>query len=974
MRNESCRAAMRRSTLWGGRATGLIVVALLMVGAVGPTNGSALVYGHPPPFQVLETENGGLVIEWAPSSIKTSMQGDGRVAITVPGYSRAGGPGAPLLPVSAHLVAVPPGADPQFRVLAVDQTWRTLPAPVEVAPWPEEVRMNPGSATALAGDSGPDRDEVVVLEELGKVRGVRLARLTFCPAIPDDGSLLVTRRLRVALSWDPVVRSTQRTSDPLLDHVRGLVLNPGDALVDARSAQRAPIGAASAPVGTPAASAMALLEVSEPGVYRVDHDDLDGLGFAAVDPGTIGLLRGGDEVAYQWLGDSDQQFETGESLIFYAEPRFSRWTEVDVYRLEADTALGLRMPARGADPSGLVDGVVHVDQLVERNEVYTPDCFCGPVPAGRDGDRWAWEALTRPDQSSATFSYDLEAADLAEPAELTLWFIGQTFDDVDPDHRVHVTLNGEDLGQVEWDGRAVHKAVLFIPAGALQASDNTLGLELPGIPGLEEESCWLDAFSIRHARSSAETGAGVVFEGEGERRAYTVGLVDASGLRAYDVTDPLRPERLTGVQTSGDLAELGDPPGGGPRRYVLAGAGALRVPDRIRAENGVWTFNHGGEPAGADLLIITHPGFESALEPLVALRETQGLSVAVANVMGVYDAWGDGRLHPDAIDAFVQHTYDNWTPRPSYVLLVGDGSYDPRQYLPGSSETFIPPYLADVDPWAGEAAADNRYVCVDGGDTLPDMLIGRLPVKTLQGAEAVVNKTVAYEARAGLGRWNRHVVLTADDADAAGDFPALADSQVGDRVPSSYRLTRYYCTEGAEHVSDCPAARAQQIHDDLVDTWNEGAFLMGFVGHASWQQWAVPRYFHLDDLPSLRNQAQAPVVVGMTCFTSAFQRPEPTLDESLVTLAEGGAVATWGGTGLGLTAGHSLLSEGFFDAILVDEVETVGEAEMAGKLHLAATGPCEELLDTFLVLGDPALVLNRARPREIFLPLVLRHV
>jgi hypothetical protein len=631
------------------------------------------------------------------------------------------------------------------------------------------------------------------------------------------------------------------------------------------------------------------------------------------------------------------------------------------------------MATRSADPSGLPNGTPHVEQLVEENEIYMPDSLRGHLPPGRDGDRWAWKKMERPGQNTTSVSFDLQAPNLSHAAQITLWFNGYTLGVPDPDHRVRVTLNGQYLGQVEWDGAVAHEATLSVPAGVLQTSDNTLNLSLPGVSGVSQEGCWLDAFSVRHAHSSAQPGLGLIFEGEVAQRAYAVDLADASGLRAYDVTDPLRPQRLTGVQTSGNTVKLGDPAGGGPRRYALAGSGGLRVPDHIRGREDIWTFNPAGEPTGADMLIITHPRFEGALDPLAALRETQGLSVAVADVLGVYDVWGDGRLDPQAIRAFINDAYDRWDPRPTYVLLVGDGSYDPRQYQLSSPETFIPPYLADVDSWAGEAAADNRYVCVDGEDALPDMLIGRLPVKTLQEAQAVVNKTVAYEAEPGLGRWNRHIVLTADDADPGGDFPAMADSHAGDRVPPSYRLTRYYCTEGSPLASDCSAARAQEIHDSLIGTWNRGALLVGFVGHASWQQWAAPRYFHLDDLPSLHNQAQAPVVVGMTCFTSAFQRPEPTLDESLVTLSDGGAVATWGGTGLGLTAAHGTLSEGFFDAVLVDEVETVGEAELAGKLHLAATGPGLELLDTFVVLGDAALVLNRATAREIFLPLVVRR-
>jgi hypothetical protein len=909
------------------------------------------------------------------------------VAVTVPGYSRAGAAGEPLLPLSPHLVALPPGAVVRVRVLRLDQTRQALSAPLERVPWPEEAPVDPDAMVEGAQSSEPAPQEAVVFEELGSLRGVRLARLVFYPAILDDGALLVTQRLRVSLSWDAPVRPAQGGSDALLDQLRGAVLNPADVLPaprpvsqDATALPEAAAGAVADDgadatadaVGVAAATATALLELSEPGIYQVGYEDLNGLGFAAANPNALRLLRGGQEVAYQWLGDSDLDFEATESLIFYAEPRFSRWTAVDVYRLEVDTVLGKRMTARSADPSGLPDGTAYVEQLFEENETYMPDSLRGHLPTGRDGDRWVWRQLVRPGDDSTSVSFDLTAVKTTAAAEVTLWFNGYTFDAPDPDHRVRVTVNGQLLGTVQWEGATAHEVTLSIPAGVLQ-TNNTLSLRLPGISGVSQEGCWLDAFSVRYARSSAEIGTGLIFEGAVVRQAYSVGLGDALGLRAYDVTDPLQPQLLTDVQTSGNTVEIGDPTGGRPRRYAIAGASGLRAPDRIRGKDDVWRFNLGGEPDGADMLVITHPDFESALDPLVAQRQAQGLSVAVANVLGIYDVWGDGRHDPQAIRAFIADAYDSWDPQPTYVLLVGDGSFDPRQYLPGSPETFIPPYLADVDPWAGEAAADNRYVCVDGGDALPDMLLGRLPVETLQEAEAMVSKGAAYEVEPGLRRWNRRVVLAADDADGGGDFPALADSHAGDRVPGSYRLTRYYCTEGSPLVSDCPPARAQQIHDSLLGAWNNGALLIGFVGHASWQQWAVPVYLHLDDLPSFDNQARAPVVVGMTCFTSAFQRPEPTLDEGLVTRAQGGAVATWGGTGLGLTTGHGLLSEGFFDAVLVDEVATVGEAELAGKLYLAPAPYSQELLDTFVVLGDPALMLNReAAPAEVFLPLMAR--
>jgi hypothetical protein len=118
------------------------------------------------------------------------------------------------------------------------------------------------------------------------------------------------------------------------------------------------------------------------------------------------------------------------------------------------------------------------------------------------------------------------------------------------------------------------------------------------------------------------------------------------------------------------------------------------------------------------------------------------------------------------------------------------------------------------------------------------------------------------------------------------------------------------------------------------------------------------------------------VVVEMTCYSSAFQRPGETLDEALVVHDQGGAVATWGSTGLGLVAHQTPLSQGFFKAVFVDEVETLGEAAMAGKLKLLAEPGFEgqtELIDTFTLLGDPAAAFYRdAEINRMRLPVVIR--
>jgi hypothetical protein len=100
------------------------------------------------------------------------------------------------------------------------------------------------------------------------------------------------------------------------------------------------------------------------------------------------------------------------------------------------------------------------------------------------------------------------------------------------------------------------------------------------------------------------------------------------------------------------------------------------------------------------------------------------------------------------------------------------------------------------------------------------------------------------------------------------------------------------------------------------------------------------------------------VVLEMTCFTGFFHHPEyPTLDESLVRQANGGAIAAWAGTGLGVGTGHAKLQQGFYQAVMQQGQTILGAAALAGKMELFAAGYHQDLLDTYTLLGDPALRL-----------------
>ncbi|MCJ7551618.1 MAG: C25 family cysteine peptidase [Anaerolineae bacterium] len=975
-------------TLLRGGCRALVALGTALSGIVsGAGNPAPLT---PAPRPAVSTTATGLLVEWRVPEAQLVARADGSIALQVPGATQSARAGAPVLPFFSVLVAVPPGALPTLHAVLLEETERPLPGPLALAPFPEGVRRDAAGhivggefAPALVGTpASSDVGDPVVLEPVGVVRGVSLARLVFYPARPIGGypqtRLRVATHVRVTLTFaeqpgdlpakaSPDAASLDAASlDPLLAALSAAVINPTRVQPATAAIQTPPADSASVTQSSDAGASW-MIEVSAPGLTALTYAALAESGYpvGTVDPNTLRLMREGQDVAAEWYGNGNASFEPGERLLFYAAPRFSRWTTSDVYLLRHDGVTpGLRMQSQSAAPAGHPLGSTWVEATAEANQLYTADCFCGTLPPGRDGDRWTWDDLKRPGHATDAYTLALSTVDATQPATLTLWLIGYTdLPAITPDHRVAATLNTMFLGTMEWNGRQAITATLPIPPGLLRPT-NTLTLTLPGLPGVDIEGTWLDAFAIRYARGNAPMGDTVSFTGQPTPHAYRLTLSATVGLRAYDVTNPDRPLRLTGVLTDGYTASLSDPLVGGSHHYALMTDSGMLFPVTVRP---VQTLQTTGGFAGADYVIIAPTDFVPALDDLVALRRAQGLTVAVAAVQAIYDTYGDGRPAPAAIRAYLADAYAAWTPRPTYVLLVGAGSFDPRRYRDTSPPSWVPPYLADVDPWAGETAADNRYVTVDGVDNLPDMLIGRLPVQTLTETQTVVDKIVQYETYPFPGGWNETVTFVADDADEAGDFAAASEVMAATYVTAPFTVQRAYFTP--------PATTITSTRQAVLNALNAGALIVQYTGHSSWQQWAAERFLHLDDMSALRNDRRWPIVIEMTCFTGAFQRPEPTLDAGLLTLNSGGVVAAWGATGLGVSTGHSSLADGFFRAVFSDTVSTVGQATLAGKLSLVAAGQNYDLLDTFTLLGDPALRPNRTIipwASRTYLPIVMR--
>ena len=491
------------------------------------------------------------------------------------------------------------------------------------------------------------------------------------------------------------------------------------------------------------------------GVYTVPAAALRtaGLDLAKVPSETLSLTRDGRPVAFEVVGQGKNR-----ALRFYGQaPAASAYTGRSVYWL---TAAGATEPAaiavRTAAPSGAVTPTTVVSATVRAEEQKHYD---GMAAAGED--RWLWQSVFAP----AEIQVPVRAPHAAVgEATLRVRLVANSSAPVDPDHHLILSVNGARIADEKWDGAGPHVITATVPSGIVRPGENTVTLKAPGDTGAPADSAVLDWVELTYPRELALDEGELTFGGQAE--AYDL-AAPAEFAALWDITDPAAPVALSDYERQGGRVRFASD--GAPRRFLAATTAGLRQPAAIVpvVDGGLKAW-----PGGADLIIVTVPQFREALQPLVAVRQKQGLRVAVVDVEQIYDTFSDGEPGPEAIQDFVQYAWTHWTaPAPRYLLLAGDASYDPRGYLEGAEQDLVPTQLVK-SMFSGWTASDVWYALPDdGAEALPALAVGRLPAQTAAQLATMVAKTLDYESGDRAATWRHDALVVADN-----DEPGFADA------------------------------------------------------------------------------------------------------------------------------------------------------------------------------------------------------
>jgi hypothetical protein len=682
----------------------------------------------------------------------------------------------------------------------------------------------------------------------------------------------------------------------------------------------------------PAAGASAIdLLIERDDIYAVSRADLRRLGWGDVSPEDLRLETAGEPYPF-FLREEGGDFW----IVFYGRAPGDpdrRYTPQNVYRLfrDADAERTRRFNFQ-AEPANAETGVsshVRAERMLEENGFY--------APALEEGRPWFWQQLAAP--GVITIPFDLEEPVDGEAVITTALVASTEAESADPDHHLIFTLNGTPVADETWDGAGPRTIEIRVAAETLRSDGNVLEIHAPGDTGIPAEIVLLDWVRIEYSRTAALDGGTLHFSAVGDQTGFSG--IGSGPLVLFELLPGDGAPSLAWIEQTGGSV-LPTVPG---RAYAAGALADLPGPTGLRAlPEGTDLRSH----PGAAYLAIGAPDLLEPLEPLLEHREAGGLSTLAVPLETVYDQFGAGIRTPEAIRQFLVYAVENWEAVPQYVLLVGDWTYDPYGFTVAVPEYGLPSFFTYTE-YGGETVSDVEFAKLDE-DALPDLALGRFPARTPEQVEIVVDKTLAYETGAG-GAWTHRVLAVADGSEARFSSDAAAFlNGFGDGFQPVL----------VEQTGDGRAV-AVQIDRELT----EGALIFSYFGHGSLTQLGKDGLFNTADAAALANGDFTPIMVNITCLAGLFTHPAvDSLTEAMLWNESGGVVAGLSATSLTLPAFQTFLSQALVDGIAAGPGHRLGEALLAAQrgMPVQLGRPATEVLETFLLFGDPALMLPLQTP------------
>ncbi len=822
-------------------------------------------------------------------------------------------------------------------------------------------------------------------------RHLKYGILPLTPVRWASGALRVARVLRVDIAFEPdptLARREQPYQGP--DPFRGIyqrtVINPDQ--VPAWQVERVQTTRTPQLQRDPFATAAAWVRIPlvKPGLYVVTYEDLvatgvpgpfesAGITLFSLGPDTLpsraadSLIPTFQPVNFLMKDGDDGVFGPGDTLFFY-NPGAA------LYRILSDgSAAFYRNPYTDTVTFWLALGSQEPTSRVEEQPVTE---FGSPVSdlkayirheqelinIAKKGLWWQGEALIRGQGVSATeLSLPMDPDLLPVPGSqgvLRCQVIGGD----QPNRTIEIWWNDSLVQQVTFSGigsRLVEAQVPVRPQNTLKIVLRAVGNE--GQPDI----AYLDYADLEYIPRSARDGHPVYLMADISTGWLYVLLREPNARWVVEISRVLAPTFYRPLV-------LGDTAVGVQTPVTKAAFVPIKRPLRppVMEWRSAFTLRQWTE--GADLLIIAPRDFLSTLEPLVQWKrqnlylfdeasntwQRTGGRVRAVAVEDVFQEFGYGSRDPAALHYFVKYAYLHApAPAPTYLLLVGDGTYDYHDYL-GAGGNLIPPYepfrtlqLNENSPMG----AWDGYFGEFTGDRFSEVLVGRLPVRDRRELSEVIDKILTYERGEANGPWRNRVVLVSDDDywgdDCHGELMHTRDNNeiYRDEIPRSVETHTLYLVEYPHEV------RSLVGRELFLQYLNEGSLIFNVFGHGNPIILFHEAVFSVESYSRVNAGWKNPLVIIASCKTGAFDRVDPAHVVGEYLAVGRGGIATISATTVSYASSNAAYAHALIGLALDGHPHPLGELLEYQKNNRY-----------YALLGDPSVPLQRP-PQNLSLAL-----
>lgn len=475
---------------------------------------------------------------------------------------------------------------------------------------------------------------------------------------------------------------------------------------------------------------------------------------------------------------------------------------------------------------------------------------------------------------------------------------------------------------------------------------------------------WLDYIEINSRRELKMSSDYITFR-DVESLSNEIGefvIKNATGVTVWDITDPTYVKQLptltlgNNIHFNDSLHTL--------HEYIAFNSSSYLVPTLVGV---ISNQNIHNTSADIEYIIVSHPKFINAANRLATFHQNQdGLKSIVVTPQQIYNEFSSGMQDVTAIRDFMKFQYEKENSALKYLLLFGDGSYDPKERTENNTN-YIPTYqslnsISSIESYV----TDDYFGLLDENEglflnDLVDIGIGRFPVSTLEEANILVDKVEQYYHRSSYGSWRNDIAFIADDGDSKDGNTFMRDSDtLANIIADNYdevNIQKVYLDNYIQE-STPGGPRSEAAQNTINNRVNKGALLVNYVGHGGPLGWAQERILEIDQIEGWDNFDNLPLFMTATCKFSYFDNPEQkSAGEYVLLNPVGGAIALLSTTRLVYSAPNYNLNRKFINTIFEKQD---GEAPRLGdifKITKVLSGTASNNRN-FTLLGDPALCLS----------------